>query len=101
MVVSLGVGVGVTQVRRLGGDAGPFSPGDLSPFVWYDATAADSIIHAAGSVSQWEDLSGNARHLTQGDGSRQPTTGTATMNGLNAIDFDGTSFMSAAKVAWC
>ena len=35
-------------------------------------------------MSQWNDKSGNGRHLTQGTGSAQPSTG-GTVNGRNAL----------------
>jgi len=58
---------------------------------WYDASDTSSITASGVAVSQWNDKSGNGYHLTQGTGSNQPTTGTRTINSLNAIDFDGTA----------
>jgi hypothetical protein len=70
----------------------PFSPPSVAGlFAWFDASNAGSITASGGAVSQWNDLSGNARHVTQGTGANQPTTGTRTMNLLNVIDFDGTT----------
>lgn len=65
---------------------------------WYDASVVSSITDAgAGAVSQWNDLSGSAYHLTQGTGGARPTTGTRTINGRNVIDFDGSSdFMDSS-----
>lgn len=54
---------------------------------WYDAGNADSITGL--SVSQWADRSGNANHLTQAGGVSRPISGTDTINGVNAITFDG------------
>lgn len=65
----------------------PFSPLDLSPVLWFDASDASTITESAGAVSQWDDKSGNALHATQGTGSSQPTTGVTTLNGLNVLDF--------------
>ena len=59
--------------------------------LWLDASDTASITASGGAVSQWSDKSGNARHLTQGTGANQPTTGTRTINGKNVIDFDGTN----------
>jgi len=78
-------------ITRSGGGVAPFSPLDLSPALWLDASDTATITQAAGAVSQWNDKSGNGRHVTQGSASLQPTTNTRTMNGLNVIDFDGTS----------
>lgn len=58
---------------------------------WYDASNAASITSSSGSVSQWNDLSGNGRHAAQGTSAYRPTTGTTTQNGKNVINFDGTA----------
>jgi hypothetical protein len=57
-------------------------------------------------VSSWTDSSGNARHLTQGTGSIQPTYKTNIVGGLPAVRFDGTgdvllvpNFMSGFSAA--
>lgn len=65
-----------------------FTPASLSPDAWYDASDAASITSSGGLVTQWNDLSGNARHGTAAAAAR-PTTGSATMNGLNVLVFDG------------
>lgn len=77
--------------RHLPGKAvAAFSPADLSGLVgWWDASDTGTITQSGGLVSQWDDLSGNGNHLTQGTGSQQPTTGTRTINSLNTLDFQG------------
>ena len=65
-----------------------WAPNQLTTAAWYDASAIDTITESGGAVSQWDDLSGNDYHLTQGVGARQPDTGTRTIGGLNAIEFD-------------
>ena len=62
----------------------------LNVLLWYDADDASTITESGGAVSQMDDKSGNDYHLAQGTGSKQPTTGSRTQNGLNVIDFDGT-----------
>lgn len=57
-------------------------------YAWYDASVASSITSSATKVSQWNDLSGNGRHLTQATGALQPVTGTTTQNSKNVIVFD-------------
>lgn len=57
--------------------------------LWLDASDASTITHSSGSVSQINDKSGNARHLTQGTGANQPRIDTHTQNGLAVLDFDG------------
>jgi hypothetical protein len=39
-------------------------------------------------VSQWNDLSGNGRHLVQSDNNRKPTFKTNVVNGLPGVQFD-------------
>jgi hypothetical protein len=68
--------------------AGGFVPTDIAGcHFWIDPSDTTSITESGGLVSQINDLSGNSRHLTQGTGSLQPTTGTRTINSLNVLDF--------------
>jgi len=55
---------------------------------WYDASDTASITAAGGvDVTQWNDKSGNARHLLNSAGDlTRPTTGASQLNGLNLID---------------
>jgi hypothetical protein len=94
--IAIGLGVG-----PFGGGVKtqPFSPLDLSPALWLDASDTATITASLGSVSQWDDKSGNARHVTQGTAAAQPTTGTQTINGLNVIDFDGGDQLRSAAGA--
>lgn len=57
--------------------------------LWLDASDTSTITQTAGSVSAWNDKSGNALHVSQSTGSRQPVTGTRSINSLNVLDFDG------------
>ena len=67
-----------------------FNPLSLSPWALWDASDSATITESSGAVSQWNDKSGNARHLTASSTAR-PTTNSVTLNGLNAIDFNGTT----------
>lgn len=79
-------------VTRTSGAAAPFSPLNIANLAaWYDASDTATITSSLGSVSQWNDKSGNARHATQGIGSNQPVTGTRSINGLNVLDFEATN----------
>lgn len=74
--------------------AAGFSPASLSPVVWFDASDATTIVSSAGKVSQWNDKSGLGRNVTQATSTNQPTTASATQNGLNVLVFDGNDSMT-------
>ncbi len=61
----------------------------LPKALWLDASDASTIIESEGSVSQWNDKSGNDLHLTQATGTNQPLSGSETIGGMNGILFDG------------
>ena len=66
-----------------------FNPKSISGLAaWYDASDTASITLNGNAVSQWSDKSDAGRHLTQGTANNQPAY-TATVNGRNAITFDG------------
>jgi spore coat protein U-like protein len=58
--------------------------------LWLDASDSSSVTLTSSAVSQWNDLSGNNRHATQGTGNNRPTY-TDKVNGRNVITFDGTN----------
>jgi len=71
--------------------AGGFDPRSIANLtVWYDASVSTSVTIETG-VSQWNDLSGNGRHLTQTTTNNQPAYVTNALNGRPAIDFDGSN----------
>lgn len=63
---------------------------------WYDASDTSTITESGGAVSQWNDKSANAYHLTQSTAGLKPTTGTRTQNGRNVIDWDGGDEMTSS-----
>lgn len=70
--------------------SGAFSPKKIAGLeAWYDASVASSVTLVSTFVSQWDDLSGNGLHLTQSVEANRP--GTGTINGLTAVDFDGSN----------
>jgi len=78
-------GVGVST-------ASSFSPLNLSPALWLDASDETTLSGpGGGAVSTWSDKSGNGHDFSQATSSSQPTSGTRTMNSLNVLDFDGTT----------
>jgi hypothetical protein len=79
-----------------GFDGGGFLPNTLSGLqLWLDAAASVTITESSGSVSQWDDKSGNNNNVTQGIGSAQPTTNATTLNGKNVLDFDGGDYFTS------
>jgi hypothetical protein len=54
------------------GEAGAWTPSQISTLIWLDGADANTIIHSGGAVSQWNDKSGNARHVSQVAGAKQP-----------------------------
>jgi hypothetical protein len=70
--------------------AAVFDPLSLSPALWLDASDAATITHTGGLVDQWNDKSGNARHVTSSSTNR-PQTGVDTINGRNVLTFDGSN----------
>lgn len=86
------VTVGTISLEALTVSVSPSDSMDVLPFVpfaWYDPSDTSTITESDGSISQISDKSGNGYHLTQDTTSLQPKTGTATINGLNVIEFDG------------
>lgn len=65
----------------------PAPPG--TPFAWYDFSDTGSITASGGSVTAVNDKSGNGFNATSSS-TFEPISGTRTINGLNALDFDGT-----------
>lgn len=73
-----------------------FSPLELFPLLWLDASDTSTITSSSNLVSQWNDKSGYARNMTQATSVNQPTTG-ASVNGLNAITFGTAATMTTAS----
>jgi hypothetical protein len=64
-----------------------WQPSDITTSAWYDAYREDTVLESGGAVYQWNDRSGNGQNLVQATGSKQPTSGTRSINGLNTLDF--------------
>ena len=71
---------------------GAFSPIDLSPLFWMDASAG--VTESGGAVSAWADQSGNGNDFSQATGSLQPTYDATGLNGLPTIDFANDELVS-------
>ena len=87
-VNAVGTGASATTTATT---AAAWTPADLPAglTLWLDAADASTVTLNGSTVSQWNDRSGNGRHLAQGTASRQPTYATASQNGLAGVDFSG------------
>lgn len=83
-----------------------FTPLVLRPVLWLDAADTSTITSSGGAVSAWADKSGNGYSAAQATSTKQPTTGSSTLNGLNVLSFDGgdclqvSSFNMTGGSAW-
>jgi hypothetical protein len=71
----------------------PWTPFDISTIAWYDAADTSTITESGGSVSQWDDKSGNDNHATQPPGWLQPTYDSVN----NEITFDGSDILEVTN----
>jgi hypothetical protein len=66
--------------------------------LWLDADDASTITLNGSTVSQWNDKSGNARHVSQATAANQPTLTASGLNGKPEIRFDGVNdYLAAAS----
>jgi hypothetical protein len=68
----------------------------LGVHAWWDASDTATITASGGAVSQIADKSGNGRDPAQPTGANQPSSGSVTIGGLNALGFDGGDFLRYA-----
>lgn len=82
-----------------------FDPRRISGiYAWYDASAASSITLNGTNVSEWRDLSGGGRHVSNGTAATQPAYTLAGQNGRNCLTFTnpggGKRLTAAAASDW-
>lgn len=70
------------------------SGGQPENIVWYDASSLSLGNNTA--VPSWSDLSGNANHALQSNSGLQPLYRTNQINGLSAVYFDGSEYLSVS-----
>jgi len=63
---------------------------------WYDGQDPTTLTVIGNNVTQWDDKSGNAHHVSQGSASRQPIVG--TLNGYAALTFNNGKHLDG--VSW-
>ena len=85
------VEAGTNQTISIGA-ASDWTPAHTNTAAWYDAADSGTITASGGFVSQWNDKSGNARHMVQAIGTDQPAYATNSWDGLlPALTFDSAS----------
>ncbi len=84
-----------------------FSPRSVPELeAWYDAKASGSLLATAGgavaadlgTVGQWKDRSGNARHLTQATAGLRPQRDALQLCGRPGVRFDGSTRMAGTNL---
>lgn len=97
VVSSVGGVQGPTGIQGPTGTVGPaISPATLSSApIWAYYESRNGVVVSGGKVTQWQDLSGNFRHMNQASGSNQGTVATAVLNNLNAISFGNGGYMQS------
>ena len=66
----------------------PWTPSEIVTACWFDAADVETITEVSGSVSQWDDKSGNLNHVSEGTAVYQPTYSSTGWDGsLPTIDF--------------
>jgi hypothetical protein len=66
-----------------------WDPSLITTALWLDAADASTITASSGSVDEWRDKSGNARHVTATSTARPVNT--ATQNNKTVLSFDGSN----------
>lgn len=85
--------------RRFQAAGALWTPAQINPDIWHDASDTATVTVSGSSVSQWNDKSGNNRHIQQAAAASQPVYTAAAQNGRNVITFDGVNdILSAASV---
>jgi hypothetical protein len=75
----------------------PWTPTELTTALWFDAADQSTITESGGSVSQWNDKSGNARHISQATAGLQPAYQSNIQNGLPAVYESGTTWLAQSS----
>lgn len=82
----IGLGTGLGFCRKSRNASASWTPAQLSPFFWLDATQLG--LTNGDPVSSWTDLSGNGNHFTS-SASARPTFTSNGINSLPSLTFDG------------
>ncbi len=83
-------GTGAWSTSVSGMPAPAWTPALLSGLqLWLDAADASTVTLTGGAVSQWNDRSGNARHVSAAAPTNAPAYVTGAQNSRNVVRFDG------------
>jgi len=79
-----------------------WTPAQLTTEAWYDAADEDTITESGGAVSQWDDKSGNDRHVANASGSTQPpyNVSDSRLNNKPSVGYDGQRSYLTTSVAF-
>lgn len=67
--------------------------------LWQDSGRTTPVAANNDPVGAWDDLSGNARHLTQATGGARPTYKSSGLNGQPYLSYDGGDYLASTE-AW-
>jgi hypothetical protein len=92
---ALGLGLGLWSQSSLpvwkpSDEAGYFAHYEADQGL-YQAAGGDAATTHGSVVGQWQDLSGNGKHLAQGDNDKRPTLDLTTYAGYPNVKFDGSN----------
>jgi hypothetical protein len=71
-----------------------WTPADTTTALWLDGADGSTVSLSGSAVTQWNDKSGNSRHVSQSTAASRPAYLAGGFNGLNCLDFDGGDFLS-------
>jgi len=75
-----------------------FNPTSVSSCcLWLDASYKNSLVYSGGKLSQWNDLSPQGFNAVQASGTNQPILNNAGPNGLTAINFGSSQYMTISS----
>lgn len=77
--------------------SGEWTPDVLTKALWLDMSDATTISTSGSNILQINDKSGNSRHATQSDASKQPTYTIGGVNSLNCMTSNGSQFVALAS----
>lgn len=69
-------------------------------FAWYDTSDYSTITESGGAVSQWNDKSGNARHISQATAANKPTYSATALAGTQpGFTYDGGDWLENLSIS--